>query len=204
MDAGIFVDRTADRARRRGQRARGQSDRRSISGARTTRWCARNRIEGMRDTAPDGAGTGDFDLEHAGLAGRGQRRQLGPRRRVLGVEQRTTSSAATSFRELRFAVHYMYTNDSEVAGNIVGRQRRRLRHDVFGPAAPARQRVATTTATTACCSTYANSGADRGQRRARQREMRVHLQCEQEPFRGQLVRGLPASASISPPAPSAT
>ena len=43
------------------------------------------------------------------------------------------------FRDLRFGVHYMYTNDSEIERQRLLRQPRRVRHHVFAPAGRARQ-----------------------------------------------------------------
>ena len=47
-----------------------------------------------------------------------QRHPLRPRRRLRQDAASATSSRGNRFRDVRFAVHYMYTNDSEVSGNV--------------------------------------------------------------------------------------
>ena len=201
-NSGVFVDRGADGARDRGQSFREQSDRRLSRRRRKTRWC-----ETTASTACARCGRTSADpASHCGTrrvrASSTTTSSFG-RDGVFSVHSRDNVVRGNSFHDLRFAVHFMYTNDSDVidnfsVGNDIGYAMmysdhlRRHRQCVRPrprprPALQLRQRL-----------------ARRRQRRARQRQMRVHLQRQQEPLFRQLVRGLRRSASISPPAPNAT
>ena len=157
-------------------------------------------------------GNGVSALERAGRAGRGQRRQL---------RAATASSSSTSkhnvfrgnrFRDLRFAVHYMYTNDSEVSGNVsVGNHvgyaiMYSHRLTVRGNVSDGDRDHGHLHRSTAR-GTGSSVRLSRGQTlvpRAAGREMRLHLQRQQEPVRAATGSRAARSASTSRPAPSAT
>ncbi len=53
---------------------------------------------------------------------------------IFTISSRKDRFVGNRFEQVRFAVHYMYTNDSEVSGNVSVGNHRRLRHHVLEPA----------------------------------------------------------------------
>ena len=117
MDSGVFVEKTAAGAVVEGNRIEGQSLRR-LPARRRERRRAEQRDHRHRGGPPE----------------RGRQRRLGlERARAPRCSTTTSASGATAsssitskrnvfsgnrFRDLRFAVHYMYTNDSEITDNV--------------------------------------------------------------------------------------
>ena len=200
-DSGIFLDRTADRARVEGNRFEDNLIGVYLDGPHDA-LVRGNRIQGLRRLRTSERGPaislwntpGSKIVDNDISSGRDG---------VFAVSSSRNLVRGNSFRDLRFAVHFMYTNDSEVAGNLSAG------NDVgyvlmYSDRLDVHDNVSDGDRDHGLLFNYANELAHRGQCRARQREVRVHLQREQEPLFRQLVRGLRGSASISPPAPSAT
>ena len=60
---------------------------------------------------------------------------------IFSIASRKNVFSGNRFRDLRFAIHYMYTNEGEVTDNVSIRQHRRLCRHVFAPADDPRQRL---------------------------------------------------------------
>lgn len=116
MDSGVFLERTAARARVEGNRIEGNLFGVYVHGAEDA-VVRGNRVVGLRQDRVSEAGNGvsvwnapgakvlDNDFAHG-------------RDGIFVVASRRNTFSGNRFRDLRFAVHYMYTNESEVSGNV--------------------------------------------------------------------------------------
>ena len=144
-------------------------------------------------------------LELAGLGRRGQRDQLRARRHLRHHQPGATCFRGNRFRDLRFAVHYMYTNNSDGQRQRLGRQPCRLRPDVFGAASPSSDNRSDGDRDHGLLLNYANGARIEGNAVVGgRREVRVHLQLQQEHRFAATGSRAARSASTSPPARSAT
>ena len=151
MDFGIFLEKTAERALIENNRLEGNLFGIYVHGAAGSR-VVRNIVEGLRSGRLNEAGNG-VSLWNAPDVTIADNTFRYGRDGIFTITSRKDRFANNRFEHVRFAVHYMYTNDSEVSGNVsVGNHvgyaimySNRLMHP--------RQYLATATATTACCST---------------------------------------------------
>ena len=60
---------------------------------------------------------------------------------IFSIASKRNVFSGNRFRDLRFAVHYMYTNDSEITDNVSIREHRRLRDHVLASPEDPRQRL---------------------------------------------------------------
>ena len=117
MDSGVFIEKTRSRRRRRGQPDRGQSLRRLHPRRRR---CGRapqrdHRASGTGRMNEAGNGVSVWDAPGAKVLDNDIR--FG-RDGIFSIASRKNVFSGNRFRDLRFAVHYMYTNDSEVTDNV--------------------------------------------------------------------------------------
>lgn len=116
MDAGVFLDKAAERAVVEGNSVLDNLVGIYVWGARDAR-VAGNRVVGRRDLRVNERGNGislwnapgaelrDNDISHG-------------RDGIFVATSRNNRFIGNRFRHVRFAVHYMYCNDSEVADNL--------------------------------------------------------------------------------------
>ena len=115
-DSGVFLDKTADRARVQGNAFVGNLIGVYVWGPRDA-LVQGNRIVGRRDIRRTERGAaitlwntpGTKIIDNDVRAGRDG---------VFSVSSRANTVRGNTFHEIRFAVHFMYTNDSEVADNV--------------------------------------------------------------------------------------
>ena len=118
MDSGVFLEKTRRGALVEGNRIEGNLFGIYVHGAADA-VVRGNKIIGPAATgACNEAGNGVSVWNAPGAKVARQRLPLRPRRHLLTVSQRKDVFSGNRFRDLRFAVHYMYTNDSEVSGNV--------------------------------------------------------------------------------------
>jgi len=115
MDSGIFLERTARRALVEGNRLEGNLFGVYIHGAADAVVRA-NTILGMRTRQLSEAGNGVSVWNAPGAKVLGNDVRYG-RDGIFVITSRQNTFSGNRFRDLRFAVHYMYTNQSEVSGN---------------------------------------------------------------------------------------
>ena len=116
MDAGVFVERTATGAIVEGNRIEGNLYGIYLHGAADS--VARgNEIIGLRLTRTNEAGNGISVWNAPGAKIVGNDVRFG-RDGIFVVTSRKNFINDNRFRDLRFAVHYMYTHDSEITGNV--------------------------------------------------------------------------------------
>ncbi|RMD88689.1 MAG: nitrous oxide reductase family maturation protein NosD [Alphaproteobacteria bacterium] len=114
-DSGIFLTPEAVRAVVRGNRLENNLIGVYIKGARDA-LVAENVIVGRRDAHMNERGNGVQVWNAPGAVVRGNDFRYG-RDGIFTTTSRDNRFLDNRFRDLRFAVHYMYTEDSEVAGN---------------------------------------------------------------------------------------
>jgi nitrous oxidase accessory protein len=116
MDAGIFVERSAARAVVADNRLENNLYGVYLHGAPASQ-VRHNLIIGLRDvrTAEAGNGVSVWNAPDAKVVG--NRVRYG-RDGIFVVTSRRNLFQGNWFEGVRFAVHYMYTNDSEVSGNV--------------------------------------------------------------------------------------
>lgn len=123
MDAGVFVNETAKGALVEGNTILGNLYGIYLHGAPDA--VARgNRIEGMREGRTNQAGNGVSVWNAPGAKVVGNQISFG-RDGIFAIASRHNEFSANTFHDVRFAVHYMYTNDSVISdnvsiGNVVG------------------------------------------------------------------------------------
>src|SRR5262249_11772862 len=116
MDSGIFLERGAVRARVEGNHLVDNLVGVFIHGAQPA-MPGNNTLEGGRDLRMSEPGN-DIQVWNApGAAVIGNDLRYG-RDGIYVITSRNNLFHGNRMRELRFAVHYMYTNDSEVSGNL--------------------------------------------------------------------------------------
>ncbi len=116
LDAGIKILRNADRAVIENNRVLGNLHGIDVHGGRDGQ-VRDNVIEGTRDLRMNDRGNGIYIWNSPGTLIEGNSVRWG-RDGIFSNASRTGIYRNNLFRDLRFAVHYMYTNDSEVSGNV--------------------------------------------------------------------------------------
>ncbi|MGC8203365.1 nitrous oxide reductase family maturation protein NosD [Aliiroseovarius sp. PTFE2010] len=116
LDAGIKILKGADRAVVRDNKVLGNLHGVDIHGGRDAQ-VINNTIEGTRQTRVNDRGNGIYVWNSPGALVEGNSVRWG-RDGIFSNASRTGIYRNNLFRDLRFAVHYMYTNDSEVSGNV--------------------------------------------------------------------------------------
>ncbi len=116
MDAGIFVEKTATGAVVEKNRIEGNLYGIYLHGAENS--VARdNTIIGIQEGRLNEAGNGISVWNAAGAKVLGNDVRFG-RDGIFVITSKRNVFSGNSFRDLRFAIHYMYTNDSEVTDNV--------------------------------------------------------------------------------------
>jgi nitrous oxidase accessory protein len=116
IDAGIKLGKKATRAIVEGNRLVGNLYGVDIHGARDAR-VADNIIDGRQDRRMNDRGNGIYVWNAPGAVVEGNDVRWG-RDGIFANTSKRNVFRGNRFRDLRFAVHYMYTNDSEVSDNI--------------------------------------------------------------------------------------
>jgi nitrous oxidase accessory protein len=116
IDAGIKLGKKATRAIVEGNRLVGNLYGVDIHGARDAR-VADNIIDGRQDRRMNDRGNGIYVWNASGAVVEGNDVRWG-RDGIFANTSKRNVFRGNRFRDLRFAVHYMYTNDSEVSDNI--------------------------------------------------------------------------------------
>ena len=89
----------------------------STSTARRRRWSGGSGITGLRDGRVNEAGNGVSVWDAPGAKVLDNDIRFG-RDGIFSIASRRNVFSGNRFRDLRFAVHYMYTNDGEVTDNV--------------------------------------------------------------------------------------
>ncbi len=116
LDSGIFLDRTAKGAIAEDNEVIGNLYGIYIQGADDA-LVRNNRIEGIREGRSAEAGNGVHVWNAPGARVIGNDISLG-RDGIGTMASKKNVFSGNRFSDLRFAIHYMYTNDSEVSDNI--------------------------------------------------------------------------------------
>ncbi|WP_099824487.1 nitrous oxide reductase family maturation protein NosD [Oceaniglobus indicus] len=116
LDAGIKILKQADRAIVENNRVLGNLHGVDVHGGRDAE-VRDNTIEGTRQFRLNDRGNGIYVWNSPGTLVEGNSVRWG-RDGIFSNASRTGTYRNNLFRDLRFAVHYMYTNDSEVSGNV--------------------------------------------------------------------------------------
>ncbi|MBW0159667.1 nitrous oxide reductase family maturation protein NosD [Sedimentimonas flavescens] len=116
LDAGIKILKGADRALVEGNHLVGNLHGIDVHGGRDARVVG-NRIEGTQNPKMNDRGNGIYVWNSPGAVIEGNEVRFG-RDGIFANASRKNIFRNNTFRDLRFAVHYMYTNDSEVTGNV--------------------------------------------------------------------------------------
>jgi nitrous oxidase accessory protein len=116
MDSGVFLEKSAERAVIDGNRFEGNLFGIYVHGAAGSR-VERNVVEGLREgrLAEKGNGVSLWNAPDVTVADNTFRYG---RDGIFTVSSRKDRFINNRFEQVRFAVHYMYTNDSEVSGNV--------------------------------------------------------------------------------------
>lgn len=116
LDSGVFVEKTASSALVEGNRIEGNLYGIYLHGAENA--IARtNTIVGIKDGRVNEAGNGISVWNAAGAKVLDNDVSFG-RDGIFSITSKNNVFRGNRFRELRFAIHYMYTNDSEIADNV--------------------------------------------------------------------------------------
>ncbi|WP_063683507.1 nitrous oxide reductase family maturation protein NosD [Bradyrhizobium stylosanthis] len=116
MNSGIFLQKTAERARIENNRLVGNLFGVYVHGAQGSR-VVHNEIEGMRGWRLSEAGNG-VSLWNAPDVTIADNTFRYGRDGIFSISSRKDRFVGNRFEQVRFAIHYMYTNDSEVSGNV--------------------------------------------------------------------------------------
>ena len=116
MDSGIFLQKTAERAKIEDNRLVGNLFGVYVHGARGSR-VVRNEIEGLRGGRLSEAGNGVSLWNAPDVTIANNTFRYG-RDGIFSISSSKDRFIDNRFEQVRFAVHYMYTNDSEVSGNV--------------------------------------------------------------------------------------
>ncbi|MFP7570087.1 nitrous oxide reductase family maturation protein NosD [Marivita sp. S2033] len=116
LDAGIKILKKADRAVIENNRLLGNLHGVDVHGGLDAQ-VRGNTIEGTRNPRMNDRGNGIYVWNSPGTLIEGNSVRWG-RDGIFSNTSRTGTYRNNLFRDLRFAVHYMYTNDSEVSGNV--------------------------------------------------------------------------------------
>jgi nitrous oxidase accessory protein len=115
MDSGIFLEKTAMRALVESNRLEGNLFGIYVHGAAGSR-VERNIIEGVRGGRINEAGNGVSLWNAPDVSIDANSFRYG-RDGIFTISSRKDRFINNRFEQVRFAIHYMYTNDSEVSGN---------------------------------------------------------------------------------------
>jgi nitrous oxidase accessory protein len=116
MNSGIFLQKTAERAQIEDNRLVGNLFGVYVHGARGSR-VVRNEIEGLRRVRLSEAGNGVSLWNAPDVTIANNTFRYG-RDGIFSISSSKDRFVDNRFEQVRFAVHYMYTNDSEVSGNV--------------------------------------------------------------------------------------
>jgi nitrous oxidase accessory protein len=116
IDAGISLERTATGAVVEGNRLVGNLHGISVHGAQDS-VVRSNVIEGRQDPRVNSRGNGVYVWNAPGTVVEDNDIRWG-RDGIFANASKNNTFRNNLFRDLRFAVHYMYTNNSEVSGNV--------------------------------------------------------------------------------------
>lgn len=116
MNSGIYLEKTAERALVENNRIIGNLFGVYVHGATGTR-VLNNVIEGLQNIRLAEAGNGVSVWNAPDVTIDGNTIRYG-RDGIFTISSRKDQFTNNRFEKLRFAVHYMYTNDSEVSGNV--------------------------------------------------------------------------------------
>src|SRR6185295_15085256 len=116
MDAGVFVEQTAARSVVERNRIEGNLYGVYIHGAEDA-LVRRNDITGIRRGRMNDAGNGVSVWNAPGAKVLDNDIRFG-RDGIFSIASRKNVFSGNRFRDLRFAVHYMYTNEGEVTNNV--------------------------------------------------------------------------------------
>ncbi|WP_084794477.1 nitrous oxide reductase family maturation protein NosD [Pseudoponticoccus marisrubri] len=116
LDAGVKLTKAARRAQVLDNDIRGNLVGVDIHGARDAR-VAGNRIEGLRLRRMNDRGNGVYVWNAPGAVVENNEIRYG-RDGIFSNTSRDNTYRGNLFRDLRFAVHYMYTNDSRIEDNV--------------------------------------------------------------------------------------
>lgn len=116
IDSGVKLERTATNALVENNRLTGNLHGITVHGARDS-IVRGNRIEGRRDRRVNDRGNGIYVWNAPGTLVEGNEVVWG-RDGIFANASKDNTFRNNTFRDLRFAVHYMYTNNSQVIGNI--------------------------------------------------------------------------------------
>ena len=116
MDSGIYLEKTAERALVENNRIIGNLFGVYVHGATGTR-VLNNVIEGLQNIRLAEAGNGVSVWNAPDVTIDGNTIRYG-RDGIFTVSSRKDRFINNRFEKVRFAVHYMYTNDSEISGNV--------------------------------------------------------------------------------------
>ncbi|NJM84137.1 MAG: nitrous oxide reductase family maturation protein NosD [Tabrizicola sp.] len=116
LDAGIKIVKKADRVTVEGNRLSGNLHGIDVHGGKDARVIG-NVIEGTENPRMNDRGNGIYVWNSPGAVVEGNSVRWG-RDGIFANASRKNVFRNNLFRDLRFAIHYMYTNDTEVAGNV--------------------------------------------------------------------------------------
>ncbi|BEV45173.1 nitrous oxide reductase family maturation protein NosD [Afipia carboxidovorans] len=116
MDSGIYLEKTAERVLVENNRIIGNLFGVYVHGATGTR-VLNNVIEGLQNIRLAEAGNGVSVWNAPDVTIDGNTIRYG-RDGIFTVSSRKDRFINNRFEKVRFAVHYMYTNDSEISGNV--------------------------------------------------------------------------------------
>ncbi|MBP9183650.1 MAG: nitrous oxide reductase family maturation protein NosD [Fuscovulum sp.] len=116
IDSGIKILKGADRARIEGNRLTDNMHGIDVHGGLDT-LVRNNTIEGRQNDRMNERGNGFYVWNSPGTVIEGNTVRWG-RDGIFSNASRKGTYRNNIFRDLRFAVHYMYTHDSEISGNI--------------------------------------------------------------------------------------
>ncbi|MBI5130571.1 MAG: nitrous oxide reductase family maturation protein NosD [Rhodopseudomonas palustris] len=116
MDSGVFLAQSAPRALIEGNTIEGNLFGVNVYGAAGSR-IAGNTIEGLRGVRLNDAGNGVRVWNAPDVVVEGNIVRYG-RDGIFSVTSTKDRYLNNRFEKVRFAIHYMYTNDSEISGNV--------------------------------------------------------------------------------------
>lgn len=116
QNSGIFVDKAGDRALIKGNKLEGNLIGIYLWGPEKA-VARKNEINGRTDLHVNDRGNGVQLWNTPGSVVEGNKIRFG-RDGIFVTTSRQNYFRDNTFRDLRFAIHYMYTNDSEVSGNV--------------------------------------------------------------------------------------
>jgi nitrous oxidase accessory protein len=116
MDSGVFIEKTAAGSVVENNRIEGNLYGVYVHGAADA-VVRRNRIVGLAQGRMNDAGNGVSVWDAPGAKVLDNDIRFG-RDGIFSIASRRNTFSGNRFRDLRFAVHYMYTNDSEVSDNV--------------------------------------------------------------------------------------